>query len=495
MHYQLPMNLNKQISSLLFLVFCACIAKGTTIKSSISETAVDSIGPWAFYQQTIDSIAPSGLIAADLLRTHDGSQWNNASYTAYTYNGFNKVQSQITYAYSGGQIMPSTKIERQFDPSGAMTMEIHYTYAGGAWTPTLRNWYTFSTFSNDSLKDVYNYVNGNWALRERYVKALGGRPATYSSLHLSWGSFGFDTLSFQVQHYNNNRIITDTLYAYQTPAFLPQFTRLSSYDVNNRLIQEKEQDLFSYYYIDLDTEYTYVEVDVEHTRQFMYSAQGKLSEIHRDLSFGSVQNRFFEHRYFTYDGNGELQSGFHHTGSNTNDNYLRIQYDSYTALQASFVVHPTTCTGCSNGSILITASNGIAPYTISISPQAGTLFNNEISGLAAGTYTVCVRDASGGSVCEELVVLDQPTGISSTALASGSVSIIQDLARKQIIVNNKLPDDLQLTLFNLQGQKISERMIHSGIDIFSSEYFTDGILLYTLSNGSAIFHGKAMLKQ
>jgi SprB repeat len=67
------------------------------------------------------------------------------------------------------------------------------------------------------------------------------------------------------------------------------------------------------------------------------------------------------------------------------------------ALTANGVGMATTCSGASNGSIIVTALSGMAPYTFSLNggpPQSGPspfTFNN----LAAGTYTVVVTDAAG----------------------------------------------------------------------------------------------------
>jgi hypothetical protein len=65
------------------------------------------------------------------------------------------------------------------------------------------------------------------------------------------------------------------------------------------------------------------------------------------------------------------------------------------------------CNGESSGSITANASGGTAPYQFSINAGAFSA-NNVFSGLAAGSYTIHVKDANG---CEKttVVIITQPT--------------------------------------------------------------------------------------
>lgn len=103
---------------------------------------------------------------------------------------------------------------------------------------------------------------------------------------------------------------------------------------------------------------------------------------------------------------------------------------------------PTNPTSGSNGSISATATGGVAPYTYSINGGAyGS--NSNFTGLAAGNYTISVKDANNclgnssqvalsgsGGTCPTIVVSGTPTRTSTTcatdatfaASASGGVA-------------------------------------------------------------------------
>ncbi|WP_281238319.1 T9SS type B sorting domain-containing protein [Flavobacterium praedii] len=84
-----------------------------------------------------------------------------------------------------------------------------------------------------------------------------------------------------------------------------------------------------------------------------------------------------------------------------------VSTNSTAPVTASEVHVDPTCNGFTDGSIRLTATSGVAPFTYSISGVGGLVSSNVFGGLAAGTYNYIVRDAKG---CEAsgAIVLNNP---------------------------------------------------------------------------------------
>jgi len=110
--------------------------------------------------------------------------------------------------------------------------------------------------------------------------------------------------------------------------------------------------------------------------------------------------------------------------------------------------------GLNNGSITMTGSGGLTPYTYSINGTnyySGSLFSN----LAPGTYTCYVKDANG-CIGTTTIVVEEQAGIDEN-----SIEIIQlypnpNTGIFQLEVNGVIGDKLECKLFNIQGQVVSE---------------------------------------
>ena len=91
-----------------------------------------------------------------------------------------------------------------------------------------------------------------------------------------------------------------------------------------------------------------------------------------------------------------------------------------TALTATATNTNVSCFGGSNGTITVTATGGTAPYTYSTN---GTTFqaSNILTGLAANTYTVTVKDNNNCQITLTRTV-SQPTAIALTDDGSGPAS-------------------------------------------------------------------------
>jgi hypothetical protein len=74
-----------------------------------------------------------------------------------------------------------------------------------------------------------------------------------------------------------------------------------------------------------------------------------------------------------------------------------------------------TCTNQSIGSITVTASGGSgSPYTYSDNNGSSFQSGNQFTGLAAGSYTVVVKDNSGNSSTGQVVTITQPSAVTFT---------------------------------------------------------------------------------
>ncbi len=90
---------------------------------------------------------------------------------------------------------------------------------------------------------------------------------------------------------------------------------------------------------------------------------------------------------------------------------------THTPLAISIVKTMPLCFAGNDGSIVLTASGGLANYQYALSPfttfQANGTFNN----LAQGTYTFRVKDAAG-CIKDTTVTLNQPTQLTASAVAT-----------------------------------------------------------------------------
>lgn len=110
--------------------------------------------------------------------------------------------------------------------------------------------------------------------------------------------------------------------------------------------------------------------------------------------------------------------------------------------------------GLSNGSITMSGSGGLSPYSYSINGTnyySGSLFSN----LAAGTYTCYVKDANG-CINTTIVVVDEVASISENEIQLVSLYPNPNNGVFELEIDGLKGDKAVCKLFNLQGQLVSE---------------------------------------
>ncbi len=96
-------------------------------------------------------------------------------------------------------------------------------------------------------------------------------------------------------------------------------------------------------------------------------------------------------------------------GCSTNGNTTVTQP---AGMSQSSTVTNVLCNGQSNGAIDLTVSGGTGPYTYSWSPGGQT--TQDLTGLAAGSYSVVITDANGCTLSPPAIVVTQPAILTSS---------------------------------------------------------------------------------
>lgn len=92
---------------------------------------------------------------------------------------------------------------------------------------------------------------------------------------------------------------------------------------------------------------------------------------------------------------------------------------STSTMSATFTVASSGCSGASTGTITVNATGGTPPYLYSIDFGATYQTSNVFSGLAAGTYTIIVKDA-GGCTFTIRPTISNGSGITATATTTNA---------------------------------------------------------------------------
>lgn len=143
----------------------------------------------------------------------------------------------------------------------------------------------------------------------------------------------------------------------------------------------------------------------------------------------------------------------------------------------------TTCIGCSNGEIDVQPL-GIAPYNYTVDPPAGAVNGNAITNLPAGTYTICVSDASSCIFCFSETIAEDPTAIQNVETKNVSVYPNPSSGRFTIVLNPEIKSSI-INLFSLEGKKLFSQSIEGNTETLDFSSLPNGsYLLQVCSKGS-----------
>ncbi|MBM3455285.1 MAG: T9SS type A sorting domain-containing protein, partial [Bacteroidetes bacterium] len=110
--------------------------------------------------------------------------------------------------------------------------------------------------------------------------------------------------------------------------------------------------------------------------------------------------------------------------------------------------------GSSNGSITLTGSGGLTPYTYSINGTnyySGSFFAN----LAAGTYTCYIKDANG-CINTTTVIVEEAAGINENEAHVFNLFPNPNNGIFELLISGLSDEIVSFKLFNLSGQVVSE---------------------------------------
>lgn len=133
----------------------------------------------------------------------------------------------------------------------------------------------------------------------------------------------------------------------------------------------------------------------------------------------------------------------------------------YAPLQAQLAITKSTCNGTQNcnGSISVTTSYGLAPYTYSINNGVTYQSSNIFNGLCPNTYTVLVKD-SAGSTLSKIATLGFDEAPVTYTIGVSLINVVdvnssQKIANWRVNVTPALPVGTSIT-FNLNVSDIKQ---------------------------------------
>jgi hypothetical protein len=158
-----------------------------------------------------------------------------------------------------------------------------------------------------------------------------------------------------------------------------------------------------------------------------------------------------------------------------------------------------TCTGCANATATAVLSGGSAPYTYSWSTTPVQTTQTAMQ-LASGSYTVCVTDASGCNLCNEITI-DNSLGIIVYGTDRMKISYYPNPSTGNLtltVESASQTQEMNFRLLNLVGQEVYSSQIElTGSRTtrqFDLSSYPKGIYLIQMMNGRETITNKLILR-
>lgn len=114
-------------------------------------------------------------------------------------------------------------------------------------------------------------------------------------------------------------------------------------------------------------------------------------------------------------------------------------------------VRNTSCIGCADGILYFTLNGGNPPYNVLFS--SGLLSGNTVINLTANNYSLCVLDLIPCSLCDQAIILEDPTFVNS-APDNNECIIFPNPVNNSTVIRFRGGGKISIKLFDVNGQLI-----------------------------------------
>ncbi len=471
---------------LLSLNLNPCFSQIDSVRVSFIEEATDSLGPWTYTTQNIDSMDSAGRLYSRTQRTWNGSNWMNDRTETFNYDNSGHVILHTHFTWNGNSYTGLEKIENTYLVNGKLTTETSYQFNTNNWVPLTKREHSYSQNFNDSLVIYSTYTGSSWNLTDRHVFTFNSNNELIADLWENWNGVSWVKIQLNTHSYSPSlsKIVSDSIFNYSDPYFFPYQSTRYLYNASGNLETKITSDFYSYLYADADTEFVATETEIEYTFNLNHDSNGRIMEEHGYQSKGSFQTMVFENNYFSYDASGNLNSSFSHKGSNIQEYYQRNSVYYYALLEADFATFKTSCTTCNDGSIQVTAKGGVPAYQIRNPLNIGTVQGVHIENLPSGIHTICVSDSLGNEICQNVFVgEDFTSGINmAESGAEFNLTVRSDISGFLVEMNSTQTMDFYL--FDTNARIVLQQTITSGFTFIPADELAEGIYFYQANNKS-----------